>query len=254
MIYIRLFCFQKMPASSSAMMKTKKKPVCNLRWDQVHLESFSSFCLGRVECFKIEFWKCQTNRSQMLLRWSNSQIRNVCFVLCFLLDLNWLDRSSFFFNSCIEKKTADITATMSTVVPTQMKRPSSTGSHKSRTPAATPITNMVSSKPIRHVAILPSATNPPHGSHLKEPTNLSGHLMTMLSKSICWIHCCRNIYIVWGSEYNTHARSFCWRSDRINVSKDECTMRNPTFFFSLVHSIIRWINRKSNQLYNHYQF
>lgn len=168
----------------------------------------------------------------MFLRWSNSQIRNVCFVLYFLMDLNWLDKSSaFFLNSCTEKKTPDVTATMSTVVPTQMKRPSSTGSHKSRTPSATPITNMVSSKPIRHVAILPSASNPPPKSHLKEPTNLSGHLINLLSKSIRWIRCCRNIYIVWRSEHDTHAWSFCWRSDRINVSTDDWTMRNPPFLF-----------------------
>ena len=73
-----------------------------------------------------------------------------------------------------EKKAPDVTATMATVVPTQAKRPAS-GPQKPRVPAATPITNMVVSKPIRHLAILPSAKDPPSQSRSHAPANLSGN-------------------------------------------------------------------------------
>ena len=63
---------------------------------------------------------------------------------------------------------------MTTTVPVPVKRPSS-ATQKPRTPTATPITDMIAPKPIRHLAILPSAKDPSNKSRSREPTNLSGN-------------------------------------------------------------------------------
>ena len=72
---------------------------------------------------------------------------------------------------------------MTTVIPTKTKRPMS-GPPKSQTSTATPITNMVTSKPVRHLAILPSSKDPPSKSRLKEPSNLSGNSIDHRNQSI----------------------------------------------------------------------
>ncbi|CAF2646325.1 unnamed protein product [Rotaria sp. Silwood2] len=69
-----------------------------------------------------------------------------------------------------EKQQADITATMMTIIP-QVKRLTASAPSKKRT--VTAVTDMVISKPIRHLAILPSAKEQLKKEITKRATNLS---------------------------------------------------------------------------------
>ena len=74
---------------------------------------------------------------------------------------------------CREKKQAEVTATMTTIVPVppSLKRPSSVPL-KARAPTA--VMDMVVSKPIRHIAVLPSAKEQAKKRLITDPANLSG--------------------------------------------------------------------------------
>jgi hypothetical protein len=61
---------------------------------------------------------------------------------------------------------------MMTIVP-QSKRPKSAPVKKQ---IVTPVTDMVVSKPIRHLAILPSSKEQSTKESIKHPTNLSGRI------------------------------------------------------------------------------
>ena len=69
-----------------------------------------------------------------------------------------------------EKKHADVTATMMTIKPAP-KRPTS-AVVKTRAPSTA--TDLVIVKPMRHLAILPSAKEPVTKRMIADPVNLSG--------------------------------------------------------------------------------
>lgn len=71
-----------------------------------------------------------------------------------------------------EQQQKDVTATMMTIIP-QSKRPISAPIKKK---TITSVTDMVTAKPIRHLAILPSSKK----EFLKQPTNLSGRIYLKL--------------------------------------------------------------------------